>query len=60
MSATDLMILAIVALLVMGALLYIRKSRKAGKRCAGCPDSGGCTKSCCCDRSNSKMQSNNN
>lgn len=46
MSASDLIILAIVDVLVAAALLYIRKSKKAGKHCVGCPDSGSCSCHC--------------
>lgn len=44
MSGTDLMVVLLVAALMAGALVYLRRSRRAGKRCPGCPDSGGC---CC-------------
>ena len=50
MSASDLIILAIVVVLVAAALLYIRKSKKAGKRCVGCPDSGSCYCRCGCSK----------
>ena len=54
MSASDLIILAIVVVLVAAALLYIRKSKKAGKRCVGCPDSGSCFCHCGCSKSEGK------
>ena len=42
MNGTDLIVIAIIAALLAGALFYIRRSKKAGKRCVGCPDSGCC------------------
>ena len=46
MNASDLIILTIVVVLVAAALVYIRKSKKAGKHCVGCPDSGSCSCHC--------------
>ena len=46
MNTTDVMILLILAVILIAAIRYIYKSKKAGKRCVGCPDSG--TSKCCC------------
>ena len=52
---TDLIIIVIVAVLVGGALAYIRKEKKRGVRCVGCsPGStcgGSCSTNCGCDGS---------
>ena len=36
----------VIVLAVGGALLYIRKEKKKGVRCIGCPSAGSCSKSC--------------
>lgn len=38
---TNLIIILVVAAVVALAILYIRKEKKRGKKCIGCP-SGGC------------------
>ena len=43
---TDLIIIAIVALIVGFAGRYIYKEKKAGKTCVGCPYSGKCSGRC--------------
>ena len=55
---TDIIVTIILVLILGGAIFYIVKSKKSGKRCIGCPDSGSCSKSnntscsgscsCCC------------
>ena len=40
---TDLIIAIILILIVGGAVLYIYKAKKSGKKCIGCPD-GCCNK----------------
>ncbi len=40
---TDIVIIVILALLLGGALGYIQKSKKAGIKCVGCPDSAACS-----------------
>lgn len=37
----------IVALAVGGAIAYIIKAKKSGKKCIGCPDSVSCSKEKC-------------
>ena len=44
---TDILVLAVIALIVGGATLYIYKAKKSGAKCGGCPhaktcSSGGC------------------
>ena len=43
---TNLIIIAVVAVIVGSAVAYIIKEKKAGTRCIGCPDSGTCSGSC--------------
>ena len=46
MNPVDYIIIAIVVLILGLAVWFIRKSRKSGKKCIGCPE-GGCS-SCSC------------
>lgn len=43
--STVIAVLAVVAILG-GAVAYIIHAKKSGKKCIGCPDSGGCTGKC--------------
>ncbi|MBR2019661.1 MAG: FeoB-associated Cys-rich membrane protein [Clostridia bacterium] len=38
----DWIVVGIIALIIGGALAYIIKAKKSGKKCIGCPDSGSC------------------
>ncbi len=38
----DVIAIIIIALIVVGALIYIIKSKKSGKKCIGCPYSCSC------------------
>ena len=47
----NVLILAVLALIVGGAALYILKAKKRGVKCIGCPNGGkcsGCCGSCSC------------
>lgn len=44
MGPVDFIIIAVVALVVGGAIAYIIKAKKSGKRCIGCPDANSCAK----------------
>jgi len=46
MKPVDLLILAIVAVIVAAAGWFIYRSKKSGKKCIGCPDSGSCSGNC--------------
>ncbi len=46
MGLIDYVILASLLLILGGAALYLRKAKKKGKKCAGCPYSGSCGGSC--------------
>ncbi len=46
---TDLIIGIILAIIIGGAVFYIYKAKKSGKKCIGCPDGCSCdSKSCGC------------
>ncbi len=42
----SIIIIALLALVLGGAVLYIRHAKKSGKKCIGCPDSGSCSGNC--------------
>jgi len=42
MQLVDWIVVGIIALIIGGALAYIIKAKKSGKKCIGCPDSGSC------------------
>ena len=42
MTPTDYIVLAAILLIVGGAIFYIVKSKKSGKKCIGCPDASTC------------------
>jgi hypothetical protein len=48
MTLTDWIVIGVIALVIGGAVAYIVKAKKSGKKCIGCPDS------CACSASNSK------
>ena len=41
---TDLILIAILTAIVGGAVLYIRKEKKRGVKCIGCPAAGTCSR----------------
>ena len=46
MTLIDYIILAALALIVAGIILYIRKEKKKGTKCIGCPYGGKCSGDC--------------
>ena len=42
----DIVIILIIAAIIGLAVLYIRKEKKSGKKCVGCPCAGSCSGSC--------------
>jgi hypothetical protein len=40
----DFIVMLIIALLVLAAILYIRREKKRGVTCIGCPHAGECAK----------------
>lgn len=43
----DLIAGGLIAAVVLAAAFYVYKAKKSGKKCIGCPDSGGCSGGCC-------------
>jgi len=46
MNFVDYLIIGILLLIVAGAVYAIYRSKKSGKKCIGCPDSGACSGKC--------------
>ena len=44
---TNLIIIAVLAVIVALAVFYIIKAKKSGKKCIGCPDSSSCNAGKC-------------
>lgn len=42
MGLTDIIVIAVIALILGGAVAYIFKAKKSGKKCVGCPYSDAC------------------
>ncbi len=38
----DMIVIAVIALAVGGAAIYLIRAKKRGQKCAGCPYSGSC------------------
>ena len=47
MTPTDIIIIAVIAILIGGAIFYIIREKKKGKKCIGCPYAGSCGKENC-------------
>lgn len=43
MGITDIIAIIVIALLVGGAVFYIARSKKQGKKCIGCPYCDSCS-----------------
>ena len=56
MNSVDYIIIAVIVVIVALAGLFVYKSKKSGKKCIGCPDSGtccgcsGCGGNCSCGK----------
>ncbi len=58
MEPGDIIAIAAIAFIIGGAIFYIIKAKKSGKKCIGCPDgcscgikdgkNKDCAQSCCC------------
>ena len=46
MGFPDIIAIVVIALIIGGAVAYIIKAKKSGKKCIGCPDSGSCSGNC--------------
>ena len=47
MKPEEIIALSAVILAVVGAVIYIIRSKRAGKRCVGCPEAGKCGNAVC-------------
>jgi hypothetical protein len=43
----NIIIIAVLVIVVGGAVAYIVRAKKKGQKCIGCPYGASCTKSCC-------------
>lgn len=48
MSLGEIIAIAVIALVVGGAVAYIVKAKKSGAKCIGCPDGCACKGACGC------------
>jgi len=46
MKPVDIIILAVIAAVLIGSIFFIRRSRKKGRKCIGCPHSKECGGHC--------------
>ena len=46
MNIVDYLIIGIILLIFAGSVYAIYRSKKSGKKCIGCPDSGVCAGNC--------------
>ena len=47
----NLIIIVLLAIVVFGAVFYVYKEKKSGRKCIGCPSSGSCgKKQCDCEK----------
>ncbi len=44
---SDIIIICVLALMLGGAILYMKKEKARGVNCIGCPDAGTCKKKSC-------------
>lgn len=42
----NFVVIAVIAAILSGVVFYIRREKKAGHKCIGCPDSAVCSGSC--------------
>ena len=47
MGAGEIIAIIVSALIIVGALTYIIRAKKQGKKCIGCPESASCTAGKC-------------
>ena len=43
---TDILVAAVIAVIVAAAAIFVIVSKKRGRKCIGCPDSGSCSGGC--------------
>ena len=48
---TDVIVIALIVLIIGGAVWYIIREKKKGKKCIGCPYASSCgSKNCSCEK----------
>ena len=52
MNGTDYIVIAVILLILGGALAYLVRAKRAGQKCIGCPHSKNCSGSCSCGANN--------
>ena len=57
---TDFILVFVIAAILTGAILYIRKEKKRGVRCVGCPSGGTCNGNCSSGNADSRCDGNKN
>ena len=50
MTPTDIIVLAIIALVIGGAAFYIIRAKRRGQKCIGCPHAKSCANHCTCNQ----------
>lgn len=48
-NLTDIIVIAIIAVIIGAICLYLRAQKKKGVKCIGCPHSKGCSGNCGCN-----------
>lgn len=43
---TDIIVAAVIIAIVAAAAIFVLRSKKQGRKCIGCPDSGSCSGGC--------------
>ena len=46
MKAVDILIIAVIVVILGSAILFLRRAKKKGIKCVGCPDSSTCSGNC--------------
>ena len=46
MKPVDILIIAVIVVILGSAILFLRRAKKKGIKCVGCPDSSTCSGNC--------------
>ena len=46
MNPVDYLVIAVIVAIIGLAAFYVRKAKKSGTKCIGCPDGGNCSGNC--------------
>lgn len=46
MKSVDILIIAVIVVILGSAILFLRRAKKKGIKCVGCPDSSTCSDNC--------------